>query len=269
MKFIKKVAFWFALLFLAACGSGGSSNNNDAPDLMVFLVSGHTGVINSTSGSYLNNTAGPGIIADLRSAGYNVEFEYYIDNAVQVGNYGGYQELVGDMEVARDQLQSKGTRSIVIAHSHGAVWAHAAIEAVDDLTVTALVDLDASSFGWNISGHASQNSVIGGDPEDRFNIAQTRTCASFPNAPSDGSASYDLEDVVFPNVQYALEVRGSQSPPLFAQLYDEKWNVRTDGNTDGLSCYYSNTSGSHAEVHNASGTTIAYVKSWLKTTLAN
>ena len=270
MKFINNFALLSIPLFLAGCGGGSSSSNDrSAPDLMVFLVSGHTGLVNgNTGGSYLDATAGPEIIADLRAAGYKVEFEYYIDDATQVGNYGGYQELVADMKVARDELQRKGTRSIVIAHSHGAVWTHAAIEQVDDLTVTALVDLDASSFGWRDVGHNAQNTVIGGDPINRFTINHTQTCSDFPDAPSDATDAYDLEDVIFPNVQYALEVRGSQRPFVIGELYDDKWNVRSDGNTDGLSCYYSDFPFSaHSEVHRANGATIAHVKSWLRATL--
>ena len=272
MKLINNVSVLFTLLLLAGCGSGGSSNDdNSAPDLMVFFVSGHTGLVNGDTGrSYLDVTAGPEIIADLRAAGYRVEFEYYIDDATKVGNYGGYQELVGDMEVARDELQSQGTRSIIISHSHGGVWSHAAVDEVDDLTVTALVDLDASSFGWNDVGHDTQNNVIGGEPRNRFIINQIQTCSDFPNAPSDGTNVYDLEDVIFPNVQFALEVRGSQRPLLIGELYDEKWNVREDGNTDGLSCYYSDFPFSaHSEVHSATGATVAHVKTWLRSTLAN
>jgi len=273
MKFTKKFAVLLILLFLAGCGSGGSdSDDNTAPDLMIFFVSGHTGLVNGVTGrSYLDVTAGPGIIADLRSAGYTVEFEYYIDDALKIGDYGGYQALVGDMENVRDELQTQGTRSIVIAHSHGSVWAHAAIDEVEALTVTALVDLDASSFGWADVGHDAQNSFIGGDPRGRFTINQTRTCSNYPDAPSDSSNSYDLEDVVFSNTRFALEVRGSQRTLLVGgELYDQKWNVREDGNVDGLSCYYADFPFSaHSEVHNVGGTTIAFVKSWLRDILGS
>ena len=272
MKRLNKFALLLTSILLVSCGSGGSgSNSGSAPDLMVFFVSGHTGLINGNTGSsYLDITAGPGIIADLRSAGYRVEYEYYIDDAQKVGNYGGYQELVSDMQVVRDQLQNQGTRSIVIAHSHGGVWAHAAIDTVEALTVTALVDLDVSSFGWNDVGHDNQNGFIGGDPRGRFTINQTGTCAAYPNAPSENNTSYDLEDVIFANTQYALEVRGSQRPLLVGEFYDQKWNVREDGNTDGLSCYYSDFPFSaHSEVHNGNGATIAFVKSWLRGVLNN
>jgi len=270
MRIINNIAILLTVLFLAGCGSGSNSDDSAAPDLMLFFVSGHTGLVNgNTASSYLDATAGPEIIADLRAAGYSVEFEYYIDNAVKVGNYGGYTELVGDMAFARDELQTKGTKSLVIAHSHGSVWAHAAIESVDDLTVTALVDLDASSFGWDEVGHASQNNIIGGDPKGRFTINQTRTCPNFPTAPSDGSTAYDLEDVIFANVRFALEVRGSQRPFIVGELYDDKWNIRDDGNIDGLSCYYSDLPfGAHSEVHRTNGATIAYVKGWLRAILA-
>lgn len=260
-----------AAVLLASCG-GGSGDDAPAqeqvvvPDVVVFFVSGHTEEFDGEpSFSYLHTTAGPNIVADLISAGYTVEEGYYVDDAFPVMGFGGFQNLVADMGFVRDEYVPHGTRVVVIAHSHGGVWAHAAIRQVSDLTVTAAVDLDTSSYGWGITGHDGQNSFIGGDPRNRFIINRVVSYPQYPGLPSENSASYDLEDVVFQNVRFAFEVRSGELAPAGDEWYDEKWSIREDGEVDNLFGYYSNTS--HTEVHQPGSSTIPVVKSWLRARL--
>lgn len=236
------------------------------PQLAIFFVSGHTDIGDGQpSYSYLNTTAGPNIVTDLREAGYTTEQGYFVDDANDVMGAGGFQSLVATMRAVRDQYVPHGTRVLVIAHSHGGVWAHAAIRQVSDLTITAAVDLDTSSYGWGATGHDTQNSFIGGDPRNRFVINNVTTCPAY-SVPSEQTSNYDIEDVVFQNVRFAFEVRSGEMAPAGDEWYDEKWSIREDGNTDNLFCYFSNTS--HTEVHQPSGATVPVVKNWLRARLA-
>lgn len=210
-------------------------------------------------------TAGPSIVADIKNSGYTVEESYYVDDALPQGGFGGFQDLVTSMRAVRDKYISQGTRVVVVAHSHGGVWAHAAIRQVSDLPITAEIDLDTSSYGWSIVSHNLQNSFIGGDPRNEFTINFLSHYSQY-NVPSENSSSYDIEDVVFRNVKSALEVRSGEIAPLGLEWYDEKWNIREDGTTTNLYGYFSNTS--HNEVHQPGGSTIAFVKNWLRIRLS-
>lgn len=257
-------------LVISACGGGGSESDEperpQVPDLALFFVSGHTDEFDGEpSFSYLHQTAGPDITGDLIAAGYTVEARYYVDDALPVRGFGGFQNLVADMRSVRDRYVPNGTRAVVIAHSHGGVWAHAAMRQVSDLTITAAVDMDTSSYGWGVVGHDGQNSFIGGDPRSRFTIDSLTSCPQY-SVPSEDTSDYDMEDVVFQNVRFAFEVRSGELAPGGDEWYDEKWSIREGGATDSLFCYYSATS--HTEVHQPGGSTLPVIKSWLRARLA-
>lgn len=254
-----------AIALLAGCGGGGDGAEEELPpppDLAIFFVSGHTGIFDGEpSESYLHESAGPDILVALSDAGYTFEYGNYVDDAYNVGGFGGFQAMLADMTYVRDELVPRGTRVLVIAHSHGGVWAHGAISLFPEMTITCAVDLDTSSYGWAATGHDSQNSFLGGDPRNRYTSDVLVSYPQYPNAPSDSSGFYDLEDMVFLNTRFALEVRSGEFAPGGDELYDEKWNIRIDDTTDGLYGYYSDTS--HSEVHQAGSATMTVVKAWL------
>lgn len=244
------------IALLGGCGGGGSAASvtppppPNVPNIVLFVVSGHEGLLDGDpSASYLHTDAGPEITDDLEAAGQIVEPRYYVDDAYQVGIYGGYYQLEDDMAWVAQNYVPYGTKAVVIAHSHGGVWAHAAVRATPQLEVHAQIDLDCSSYGWGTVGHDAQNAALDGDPRDAYLI---------------NGVYYDLEDVVFANVTNNLGVRsGDLVPnPFFPEDYDEAWNMRTNGTRVGLSDYYSYTS--HEEVHAAGGATLYYVRGWLR-----
>jgi hypothetical protein len=261
-----RVAF-FALIALAGCKPSSSSNSEQpsVPNIALFMVSGHDPDDPlAPPPSYLQRDAGPEIVSVLGSYGLSTWVGYFVDYPNPVDGYGGFQALVSTMQWVRDHWARFGTRVIVVAHSHGGVWANAAIADVSNLSIACQVNLDTSSYGWDL--HDGQNSFIGGDPRDAFDIPYLINYPQYPNVPSDQTEYYDLEDVVFSNVSYALEVRSGDAP-LGLEWYDEKWNIRVDGEVDGLYGYFSATS--HTEVHQAGAATLAVVDGWIIDRLFN
>ena len=255
---------------LQACGGGGGGGGSpdsgdpeptDNPDVALVLVSGHQGLFDGRpSLSYLHEDLGPALVSDLTDAGFSVEIFYFVDSRDDT-DYPGYLGLLDRLSQVRDDWVfgvEVATRVVVVSHSHGGVWATAALRQVGDLPVAAHIALDHSSFGWDLVGH--DTSAIGGSPQDALEIEALASCPSFPGVPSEQDFFYDLEDVVMPTVAAALEVRSGDSP-LGIEMFDERWNVRLDGTLGGLSCYYSG--GSHSEVHEVTGTTYPFVLSWL------
>lgn len=267
-RFVLVVAF----LLVAGCGGGGSGGDGGPtpppppspsnPDVVVLFVSGHEGLLDGApSKSYLHEVLGPRVALDLIADGYWPEVGYYVDHPTAT-DAGGYVDLVADMQWIRDNWvagQARPTRVIVLSHSHGGVWANAAIRAVPSLGVDLQVALDHSSYGWGFVGHSASNDVIGGDPRDAYYIETLASCPTDTGGWNEATYDYDLEDVVFSNVVRALEVRSGDSPPLASEPYDERWNARTDGSLTGLHCYFSATN--HSEVHSTTGSTYPIVLS--------
>lgn len=242
----------FALLFLTlyGCGGGESSTGTQEPKRVVtFFVSGHDNPLfyipdGIPSKSYLQDHIGAEIVTSLKSAGYLVEPNYYADHHDAVDGYGGFIQLLSDIKAVR---KDSNTKIVVIAHSHGGVWAHAAVMQASQVEVDLLVDLDTSSALWKSLLH--DTSLIGGDPVSKY-----------PGA-------HDTEDVVPSNVKYALEVRSGARLALFLEEYDEQWNTRLDGTKTNLEQYFS--SSTHDEVRQAGGTTSKYVIQWLNNKLGS
>ncbi len=248
--------------------SPGGLTPNPGPQVALLVCSGHSPL----APNYLATTAGPQLATAIQGGGYGLETTYFVDNAGG-GATGGYAQLVAKLEQIRDDWivgRSNPTRVVLVGHSHGCVRTHAAVRAVPDCPIRLLVDLDGSSVGWSLLTHGGENGSLGGAPEGAYNVNATITCPAYPNVPS-APPPFDLEDIVFANVQEAYEVRSGDvilDPLNLPQLieYDERWNARIDGTTTGLTCVYSGTN--HSEVAVAGGTTLAAVQAWILTRLA-
>ena len=248
-------------------GSDGDGGANPGPQIALLLCNGHSPLLPN----YLAPLTGPQLRDALVAAPYTVETSYFTDD-LGGGTPGGYAELVATLQQIRDDWitdRTNPTRVVIVAHSHGCVRAHAAIRAVPDCPVRLLVDLDGSSAGWSLLTHGPENTAIGGAPEGAYAINATITCAAHPAVLS-APPPFDLEDVVFDNVQQAYEVRSGDvlpnpANPLQLIPYDERWNARPDGSTTGLTCHFSGTP--HSEVA-APGATLALVQAWILARLA-
>jgi len=259
VRHVAGIAVALGAVALSACGGGGGGGGGGgslgpAPDVFLVVVSGHSF---GADPAYLRFDAGPEIEDAIEDAGRTVVTSYYVDGPAVDEGFGGYAELVDDLRAVEAEWEPEGTRVVVVAHSHGGVWAHGAIRAVPGLAVAALVDLDVSSYGWTL---VHDPAPLGGSPVDEYDLGAIVSWPQYPSVPSEETDTYDLEDVVFPSVAEALEVRSGDSP-LGGEWFDEKWNLRTDATADGLWAWFSDDT--HAEVHAAGGTTLAMVTGWL------
>lgn len=230
--------------------SGTLAYAPNPPDVTLLLSSGHHGLCcASDSEPYLSyaGDAGPAVASALTSAGLRVETGSFVDHADGTAYGPGYDDFVATLQFVRDTYlvgRAFPTKVVVVAHSHGGVRAHQAIRAVSDLPVRELVDLDASSCAFK-TGHLLE---VEADPVDAWFI---------------NGRYYDEEDVVQPNVQYALEILSNQLCPasLINELYDDSFNVRTDGSYGGL--FYHEAFSDHSEVHQAGGASMQVVIPWM------
>ncbi len=222
-----------------------------APDVLLLTVSGHGVFIDP----YLGEAYGPALTAAIAAEGERVE-EFDFRDAGTSSSGDGYTGLLETLRFARDAWvvgRANPTRVVIVAHSHGGVWAHAALFAVPDLPVTALIDLDTNSCNWNFVGHAHPSST--GNPVSAFLIGETR---------------FDAEDVVPTSVQFALEVQSTSTcPTLPPEPFDDATNVRPDG-SQGIDAglYVFQASEGHTAVDETTGSTYPVVRDWLLDVLA-
>lgn len=240
--------FKFSAYGVSVAGTSGQfSYEPNPPDVTLILASGHPLGFASDAAPYLADPgdAGPLIVDALVRSGHQVEWYAFVDNYYDTLNGYGYLSLVATLENVRDEYvaaRAFPTKVVVVAHSHGGVRAHQAIEEVPDLPVRLLVDLDASSCDFNV-GHLFEPAP---DPVDAWVF---------------GDDYYDAEDVVQANVDLALEVRSNEGCvlPMFED-YDEAYNIRIDGTRTGLFIHDAGTD--HTEVHSP-GPTMVVVISWM------
>jgi len=242
-------------------GSGGGTTPSPGPQVALLVVSGHAFGVAPT---YLDASAGPFIAQALTTAGQTVETTYYEDGPGSAGAL-GYADLLARLRFIRDTWingRTNPTKIVLMAHSHGGPWSHGATRDVPDVPVRLQIDLDTSSNGFGLVHAANVVNLLGGSPEEAYNVQLTVTCPTSGHG-SQAGFSYGLEDVVFPNVAKHFEVRSGEivPNPLAFEEYDERWNARLNATTTDLTCYYAGTS--HGEVHTPLGSTMPIVRDWV------
>ncbi len=244
-------------------GTGAGLPANPGPQVALLVSNGHSPV----APDYMGVTTAPQLANAITGAGYTVETTTFTDD---VTSYAAFVAKLGQIRDTWINGVQDPTRVVVVGHSHGVVRSHAAIRAVPDCPVELLVDLDGSSVGWSLLTHGPENAQIGGAPEGAYNLGVQILCPAHPAVMS-AAGNHDLEDVVFPHVVKAYEVRSAElviNPANLTQFipYDERWNARTDGTTTGLTCVYSGLG--HAEAAIAGGLTMTGATNWILTQLA-
>lgn len=238
-------------------------SSKEKPDVALIFVSGHpakflNGILTFSPDhpvSYLQKTAGPYLAGEIEASGRSVEATYFAENAGvdSASNAGGFNELCEKLRDIRAwQVGTHPTHVIVVAHSHGGVWAHAALlHDVKDVSVLGLVDLDTNSVEFVLT-HSSRDLIrLGGVP------VQTEPVSGI------GGQLFDVEDVIppAPTVKYNLEVFATGLPREF----DDTVNVPFST----VNPPYLRSSDSHMAigllegVHSPTGQAMPVVRGWI------
>ncbi len=264
-------------LLLVACGLGGGGGGAtgedgglgiDRPHVLILAASGHELTVSSgPNEAYLVAEGAAGRIHDQLSAdGTLVHAWDHADEFFSHDDLGneltpwdnanftsfGFLHLVEDLRwVDENWIQGRETptRLIVLAHSHGVVWAHIALHLYPDIPVDVLIDLDGDCRAWG-------SDEVQGLPSDGWDqviqqwsaLNQVEWAFEIWNACDawtiDGiDGLFDIEDVVPASVATNLEVRSAGQI-----LFDADPNVRLDGGIDGILSL--ETAEGHEEVAN-------------------
>ena len=243
----------------------------NAPDWVVIAVSGHCippgCELPGSNHEYLEKQGTAGRFADTLTAwGNEVALWSYSDEFYNrdlqlsklvpgqgAAHYYGFLELVGDLEFIRDNWiadYDNPTRILVVAHSHGAVWAHTALHVVDDAPIDVLVTIDGKSLGWE-----SDDALLGfgDDWAAEISAYSQANAVSWPfditnpeggwNVPGVGTS--DVEDVVPDSVDYNIELQAIFALDL--PIADGDDNYRTDGSEQGIHRFHSQSE-NHSEI---------------------
>lgn len=261
--------------------SGSSrSRPEDSPDVVVIAFSGHCGLVCHTRNtwSYLDSaseaTGGVAVLDSVAGAYANLgaEVETFSASSFVTAHYSliseelepGYLQAQAYLdEVKRDGIDgfSDPTRVVLLAHSHGTVWA--SLLALNNLDVTfdAFISLDAICWQWwgRHKGFISEE-YLGSPWALPFPLDQGDPCGSF-EVP--GMGRMDINDVVSANVIFGLEVRTNSRlfslDPNF--LADDEPNVRINGTTTNI--WGIEARETHSDLGRYYNTSIAWVGSMI------
>ncbi len=263
--------------------TGATMKPDDAPDWVIIAVSGHCippGCdLPGTNHEYLTKVGTTErIAAVLTDAGASVEIWAYSDELynrdAQTSQllpgegepiYFGFLQLHEDLNALRDGWIAgfdDPTRVLVVAHSHGVVWAHTALHVVDDLPVELAIDLDGVSMGWE------EDSLLAGFGDDWDDvIAQYNQTygATWPFDLGDAEAGWslpgiedpqDTEDVLPDSVLINLELQSQFS--LLFPFPDDDDNHRLGGGNEMI-YRYSSDGQDHFEIYQPNGDAMDWV----------
>ena len=269
-----------SLGFVAGCyapsgGSGGGSSDDapqtydnprpdDAPDFVIFSFSGHCFPASACGGSdrnpeYLEEGGTQSLLVDVVEwYGYSAVVLSYADEFYnrapnddwltpsmdgEVEDYGFLQAMV-ELPWVRDNWIAdfdNPTRIIVLAHSHGTVWAHSALFLVPDLPVDILVDLDGVSLGWESDSWTFGVGDDWGSIIESYNDYNGVTWDydfwhAADNWAVPGLPAQDVEDIAPGSALLNIEVLARETLTL---PNDDASNHRLDGSTEAIWSYQS------------------------------
>lgn len=265
-----------SLIALAGCGSSSDGDGQSAAaptptplNVIALVVSGHD-IENDFWGypqeAYLKHTASAHIRDALVAQDINTQVYNYNDTPFGNEYDEGFEHLSAAMESLSQNLgefKELGFKLAIIAHSHGGVWAHAAAFQNPEMPIDCFVDIDTSSIHWATGDHVQHNGEIDGDPRNRFSYQDRAQCPGFEDVYSETTDNVDLEDIIPFNVKQSLEIRTYSGAPPSYEMFDERWNIREDGQHERQYCYYTGSE-SHSDVHSYGSESMFVVSDWLQ-----
>jgi hypothetical protein len=256
---------------------GDNPRPAEAPDVVLLSVSGRnldTGDLfcpPECNVPYLGDpgAAAEAIVTDLTNQGLSVDHTAYIaallsfdDDMDGQDDRFGFLDLIEDLQWIQDNWIAdfdNPTRIVILAHSHGCVWAHIATSVLPDVHVEVLVSLDGVCFFWEADNGLSIDDYIAanGNP---WSWDISMPCAAW-DVP--GVGVLDTNDVAFSNVRYNIEVLSNGTTPL---AVDEQENYRPDGTRVDIESFHS-TEDSHTDVDTPGTQSMLFVLDRLALTL--
>jgi hypothetical protein len=241
-------------LLFAGCGLNEPAREPhlrpaDAPDFVVIGVSGHSIEPINYNPEYLGAQGTLDVYRDvILSSGHSVRTGRFADNLEtyvftetgEVAAYGFLDLLETLRNINAEWIADfdNPTRIIVVAHSHGTVWAHTALHVLEQegtpMPVEFLVDIDAVSTGWET--HYLGVGDEWGTEIPAYSAAHGLT---WPFAIENAEDSWpipgrtwlqDVEDVVPTSVATNLEIWSND----FTFIHDSESNHRLDGSTSNI-----------------------------------
>jgi len=242
-------------LAVAGCSSNETVNARPqgSPDIAFLTVSGHVGVLtptNCTSAdnrAYLGDLGGAGeaIWGTFANLGFSLADAHYADifDGVDADDDGitddpdarGFRQLIVLLQDIYDEWIAgfeNPTRIVIVAHGHGAVWAHMAASVLSHVPIEYLITLDGTCELWECEYQTEVADWLAanGDP---YSWDISHPCNLWPVTGQTGD--YDTSDVAFDNVRYNLEVQ-SDDP---GDVRDEIDNYRLDGSRREIRTFFS------------------------------
>jgi len=269
-----------AALAVAGCGSGSEENPRPqgTPDVVLISVSGHVGVLSATNCESADNRAylGDGgqateaIATTLGNLGFSGLIGHYADvfdgidadgdGVVDAPDGQGFVQLLVLLQNIYDNWIAgfdNPTGIVIVAHGHGAVWAHMAASIMSHVPIAYLITLDGICDLWECE-HETEVAdwlAANGDPYD-WDISHP--CGLWPV--TGRTAVYSTSDVVFDNVKYNLEVQSND----ILSFRDEIDNFRLDGTRRGIDTFFS-ASEDHNEVRMGTSAALTWIDQRIRT----
>jgi hypothetical protein len=236
--------------------------------VVVLSVSGHDGAVSGvfctsdTNHAYLDDPgdAMDAVVAAILDLGLTVEVAHFADRLVapdanrdgiaDSAEQYGFAELLATMQWVFDEWMdgvADPTKLVIVAHSHGATWAHIATGVMSHIPVSCVVTVDGICSFWECEHQTGVAAWVAADALV-FSWDISRPCDAW----TVGAAVYNTKDIAFDNVALNLEV---QSSDFFVS--DCCDNVRLDGSSTGIATFLSGED--HNEVRQASGAAMTWV----------
>ena len=208
------------------------------------------------------------VVAAFASLGYSAE---YVDVSAFIGTHysnmsDAYELGYAEAETYVERVQQEWvadfdnpTRIVLLAHSHGTVWASLLAWNHPDVTFDYFIYLDGICTQWpqdNLMNNPLIQTYYGGD-SSLYPWPLNKTDSVCQRLDVPGLPLQDINDVTPWNVAFTLEVRSNNSLPNYT--WDDDPNHRPDASTSNIATVES-IGENHGDVTHRYGSAMTWVK---------